>query len=410
MLEKTEIIWSLVGLFFIYIDLNFFYFLFRSNRVTYRRKNWIKFLIIQLVGALVYFGLVYLIKNEIMNRWQLIVLVGTFLLIIYCLKKYINKDDALDFKKISSDRVFCIGLQIYVLCAAYSYNVLEIGYKLGALAALIAITAFVCVIISAVTIQRSRCENMSKADFSREKDYYRDILKIYTPAELSYIDDFKVKSEREIMATILNLELKNKIKIENDEIIVIDNNEDDLKMTEKYIMKNIKDKKLYLDTSKINKMNEIVIEEVKQDNLIEESPLKLTRTFLKAILIMCLITMCSIVLGKTILKGVDYIGSLDVESFRISITMVLVAIDWLYFMYYIEFYSSGQVFRRTELGEQINVKLEGLKNYISDYSLINEKKEEDLTLWEYYLVYSFILGTNKNSIEKQLDKLIYKKG
>ena len=95
-------------------------------------------------------------------------------------------------------------------------------------------------------------------------------------------------------------------------------------------------------------------EEVKQDNLIEESPLKLTRTFLKAILIMCLITMCSIVLGKTILKGVDYIGSLDVESFRISITMVLVAIDWLYFMYYIEFYSSGQVFRRTELGEQIN--------------------------------------------------------
>ena len=75
---------------------------------------------------------------------------------------------------------------------------MAIGYKLGALAALIAITAFVCVIISAVTIQRSRCENMSKADFSREKDYYRDILKIYTPAELSYIDDFKVKSEREI--------------------------------------------------------------------------------------------------------------------------------------------------------------------------------------------------------------------
>ena len=67
MLGEIDSIGSLIGLFFIYIVLNFSYFLFRSNRVTYRRKNWIKFLIIQLVGALVYFGLVYLIKNEIYN-------------------------------------------------------------------------------------------------------------------------------------------------------------------------------------------------------------------------------------------------------------------------------------------------------------------------------------------------------
>ena len=63
---------------------------------------------------------------------------------------------------------------------------------------------------------KARKENMSKIDFSRDKGYYRTILKTYSPAELSYIDDFKVNYKREIVATVLSLELKGKVKIEND--------------------------------------------------------------------------------------------------------------------------------------------------------------------------------------------------
>ena len=56
-------------------------------------------------------------------------------------------------------------------------------------------------------------ENMSKIDFSKQKDYYRDILEGYSAAELRYIDDFKFDEKREIVATLLSLKLKNKIEI-----------------------------------------------------------------------------------------------------------------------------------------------------------------------------------------------------
>lgn len=47
---------------------------------------------------------------------------------------------------------------------------------------------------------------------------------------------------------------------------------------------------------------------------------------------------------------------------------------------------------RTELGEMVNVKLEGLKNYIKGYSLLKEK--EQLKLWDEYLIYSVMFSEN----------------
>ena len=46
---------------------------------------------------------------------------------------------------------------------------------------------------------------------------------------------------------------------------------------------------------------------------------------------------------------------------------------------------------RTKKGEELNENLEGLKNYLKDFSTMHEKDEKSLTLWEDYLIYSVIL-------------------
>ena len=53
-------------------------------------------------------------------------------------------------------------------------------------------------------------------------------------------------------------------------------------------------------------------------------------------------------------------------------------------------------------------KAYALKNYLKDYSLIKDKTEEELILWEYYLIYAVILDVNAqindNIIEKYVNK------
>jgi uncharacterized membrane protein len=61
---------------------------------------------------------------------------------------------------------------------------------------------------------------------------------------------------------------------------------------------------------------------------------------------------------------------------------------------------------RTKKGEILNEKLEGLKNYLKDFSNMHEMEEESLTLWEDYLIYSVIFNQNTKIIKNIWDKYI----
>ena len=54
----------------------------------------------------------------------------------------------------------------------------------------------------------------------------------------------------------------------------------------------------------------------------------------------------------------------------------------------------------------INEKLEGLKNYLKDYSSIDEMDENGLALWEDYLIYSVIFNQNDTVVKNISDKYI----
>jgi hypothetical protein len=60
---------------------------------------------------------------------------------------------------------------------------------------------------------------------------------------------------------------------------------------------------------------------------------------------------------------------------------------------------------RNDEGNIINCKLEGLRKYLVDFSKIEEKTKEQLTLWEEYLIYSVILGINTKVVDEVYDKI-----
>ena len=102
-----------------------------------------------------------------------------------------------------------------------------------------------------------------EAETSYDKfDYYRELIDKIPPAMLAYIYDSNTKVEDEISATLINLEHRGKIELE-DNIIKSIINEDGLKLHEKYIIETMTNK----NRIEISVMNKEFIKKLRQDIL-----------------------------------------------------------------------------------------------------------------------------------------------
>lgn len=63
-------------------------------------------------------------------------------------------------------------------------------------------------------------------------------------------------------------------------------------------------------------------------------------------------------------------------------------------------------YRRTIKGKTLLNKAYALKNYLKDFSLIKNRTEKELVLWEYYLIYAVVLGVNVKIEDKIIEKYI----
>ena len=116
-------------------------------------------------------------------------------------------------------------------------------------------------------------------------------------------------------------------------------------------------------------------------------------------------------LGLILVIGIFIITSYFYRSqsneFIQIITLITIILFWGLIMLvpiFLIVYSIMQYnsYSRTENGENVNKKLEGLKLYIENYSLLKEKDKQYLQIWEEYFIYSVILGINQdhNMIER----------
>lgn len=259
----------------------------------------------------------------------------------------------------------------------------------------------------------SKKQNMTKIDFSVEKVYFREILKKYSPEVLSYIDDFAVDKTRDIIAVILNLKLKKKIAIEDDKIIVLNDDVAGLSQLETYVISRV-DK----DFGRVIINREIDIEKmVREDALkrelittVKKKDLKEKEEFIKNalyIFVGIMVVIAAVFEGalrnSLCLLFPFFPGTMTFNDVIIGIFMLL-PIIFIYLYVGYKFFNKGK-YKRTDLGEEINYKIEGLKKYIKDYSLLDEKEREMLEIWDEYLIYSLIFKQN-NTIKNDMEKFV----
>ena len=215
----------------------------------------------------------------------------------------------------------------------------------------------------------SKKQNMTKIDFSVEKVYFREILKKYSPEVLSYIDDFEVDKTRDIIAVILNLKLKKKIAIEDDKIIVLDNDVAGLSQLETYVISRVvKDFGRVFINRKID-IEKMVREDALKRKLIttvKKKDLKKKEEFIKnALYIFVGIMVVIAAVFKEARRNSLYLlfgFSPDTMTFNDVIIGILMLLPIIFIYWYVgyKFFNKGK-YKRTDLGEEINYKIEGLK-------------------------------------------------
>lgn len=258
----------------------------------------------------------------------------------------------------------------------------------------------IALIIDTMSYQ-TRKFSLSKVDFINGKEISRELLREYSVMSLAYIDDFKEDVDKYAVITLLGLELKNKIKIKDTGIEIIDNSIEGLSESEQYVFLNIRNGLLEIRNSK--EFTSLAKKEGIQSGLVEKNPKqgrKLKGTTGELIIkgikkaLFYFIAVVVIVVAIIIIAEMDMGPFEDTFSLIGYIILMPVTMAFLCLNYIAYHINTHKTSFRTELGEVVNVKLEGLKNYIKGYSLLKEKEKEQLKLWDEYLIYSVMFNEN----------------
>ena len=304
---------------------------------------------------------------------------------------------SIDFRAISkSEFLVCIIGLIFAFLFTAIFSMLRIFY--------------ITIIYFGIKIANKKHykEKLEKVDFKND-NYYREILPKYSPAVLSYIDDFKIE-EKDVVATILNLEVKNKIKINAENITILDENLNDLEEHEKHIMIRIKEG--ILKEISLLEFEKMVRNDALKKGLLKENEnakksekLRIIKSIIIYICVLIGFFMCPEILNNFISDG----GIIMILGFILIMILFALMIFMPYTMIvYISHYKALNTldpYIRSEKAKEINTNLEGLRKYLLEYSQIKDRTKEEITLWDDYLIYSVFLGINTKIVDEVYSKI-----
>ena len=98
--------------------------------------------------------------------------------------------------------------------------------------------------------------------------------------------------------------------------------------------------------------------------------------------------------------------------FSFFVLLILLLLFIIFFPFFIFFKYSILFFlfkikhtKRSDLGNEINYKLEGLKNFIRDFTLLDERSKEEVIIWDDYLIYSVLFSNNEKIYNEMKNKV-----
>lgn len=246
-------------------------------------------------------------------------------------------------------------------------------------------------------------EKLDKIDFKND-NYYREIISEFSPGVLSYIDNFRL-DEKDIVGTLMSLQIKNKISI-LDEIELIDIDEKDLDENEIYILENIKNNNL--KNINIRVFEQKVINDCIKNKLLLKSD-NVKRKILGKILI-CILLILMVYNLPMIFSKIQFESNIVTVLFSIIMFVNVLAMFWypIATIIYIITYGAkikSNPFVRSKSAQDINSKLEGLKKYIKEYSLLDKREYREVEIWEDYMIYSVTSGQNQAIVKEIMKKI-----
>lgn len=258
--------------------------------------------------------------------------------------------------------------------------------------------SILCGIFIKIAIAIAKRDNLEKIDFQKYKCLYREFIYNYSPAVLSYVDNLKVERKKVFVANILGLQKKNYIDIKNNEIRIINRNYEMLEENEKYILEN---KIFNIDWFTFEKK---IREDALKKKLIFKDEEKIKRndnkpiTFFITLLLITtgILAILFIIFGGKLENFTDSLSNFIEYGLLASIFILPTIVLVFCFTYII----NVDDYSRTEVGNDINIKLEGLNAYITNFSKLDEKSIIDLKLWDEYLIYSIIFEHNYKIVDE----------
>ena len=292
-------------------------------------------------------------------------------------------------------------IPIYLMVAIIPFLFINNLFKNGFL-----IFAIVTVVGYVVIRLGINIYNKMKVKLAKGKEIYvRDIEVEYSPAVLSYLQNQKIEKKKDLIACILNLCAKGFLEIEKKEKNYYKlkplktNNNEILKKDEEYLYNKIC-KKEKID---INTWIEYVKEEFENYKFIQENKIHLSTIFLIIYFLNFIALMIYLeIIGK---DGVRY------EIFQAMCIPFFVAMELAilepFMKVILSFLRKGEYLDGiyTIKGAKEMKKWDKYKKFLEDYTLVQDKPLDSITILEKHLSYAITLNVNKSYTKSFVQQL-----
>lgn len=299
-----------------------------------------------------------------------------------------------NIKKNFLTMVICLG--IYALYLVIRYKIFGIQLSEGELLFLTWLVVFLFILPIAhkigfkISKKYKSIRALNKDDLGINKDYYRDLLKMNTPLILGFIDSIKLDTNV-FVAELLYLEYVNAIIIKDGKIEKNPAFYGPLLSSEKFLLSKIENgsikienKEMFITMLKLRIKDDAARKVWNGEGLVTDRKNRLyslKNLIIKAVLICILL---------------EFLSFLEAYFILLVVLIVLAVISGaLNEKFGLKSMYDMTNCKRTKEGEALNKKLEGLKRFLKEYSMLEEKEREDLIVWNEYLIYSVLFGQNK---------------
>lgn len=247
-------------------------------------------------------------------------------------------------------------------------------------------------------------------------EYYREKLDNINPAMMSLAANLKIEEKKDIKAMIMYYEKNGIIEEKNERIIVKNDKHPLLTESDKHLLEYLKEHDLLRNVGDYIKWeNELKKEGIDKGYFVMRD---IKYIFIQLIKVLGYIII--ICLANYICKDICRNFYFDTQTFTItslkdftnlfptifsyslviaSRFLIVACIIYAFSIIINNLHAINEV-ARTQKGNELAEKIYGLKRYINEFSVLEERSKEELALWDDFLIYAVVLGENTRILDE----------